>query len=110
MSGHEEDAGGADDGVERGVRQVERLDVADPHLDRQAQRRERAAGDLEHALRDVDAEHRARGPDPRGGRAGGVAGAGGDVEHPRAGCQVGDLDEALGGPAHEPQHLVGRAP
>ena len=106
---HEEDARGADDGVERRVGQVERLHVADPHLDRQAQRLERAAGDLEHAA----PRCRCRAPTPTApARAAaatcGVARAGGDVEHPRAGRQVGHLDEALGGPPHEAQHLVGR--
>ena len=105
---YEEDARGADDGVERRVGQVERLHVADPHLDRQAQRLERPASDLQHAVRDVDAEHRPGRPHPLGRCACGVARAGGDVEHPRAGLEVGHLDEALGGLPHEAQHLVGR--
>ena len=91
--GREHRAEDGRDGVERRVGERQRLGVALEQLDVEALGGGALAAALEQRRHVVDADRGAAVP---GGGDGGVAAAGGDVEHAPAGVQVGGVAEVLG--------------
>ena len=83
-----EDQEVADHGVEGGIleRELVRVGLAELELGM------KPAGDFDHRGGDVDPDHRGA---PLGGAAGRVAGAGRQVEHPRAGPDPGGVEQRL---------------